>query len=48
MFFVPSKVVAKTARDPDIVEGWFWISEAEAEQYRGIEGFKKLASALAS
>ena len=46
VFFVPSKVVAKKARDPEIVEGWFWISEAEAEQYRGAEGCKRLTSSL--
>jgi hypothetical protein len=46
VFFVPSKVVAQKARDPEIVEGWFWISEAEAEQYRGRLGYRRLASCL--
>jgi hypothetical protein len=46
VFFVPSEVVAVKAHDPEIVEGWFWISEAEAEQYRGREGFKKLKMAV--
>ena len=47
VLFVPSRIVAQKARDPEIVEGWFWISQAEAEQYAGLKGFEKLAKALA-
>jgi hypothetical protein len=46
VFFVPSKVVAEKALDPNIVEGWFWISESEAEQYRGKVGYQRLESSL--
>ncbi len=47
VFFVPSEVVAQKARDPNISAGWFWILEAEAEKYRGLKGYGKLANALA-
>src|ERR1019366_5823530 len=47
VFFVPSKIVAQKARDPNIVEGWFLISEVEAELYRGKAGYKKLKRAIA-
>lgn len=46
VFFVPSKVVAQKAQDPGISEGWFWISEAEAEPYRGARGYRPMASCL--
>ena len=47
VFFVPSKFVAERAHHPDTSEGWFWMSDAEAEQFHGLDGYEKLAKVLA-
>ena len=47
VFFVPSETVAQKGLDPEISESWFWISEVEAEQYEGENGYALLAKALA-
>lgn len=46
ILFVPSKVVARVVNDPAIQDGWFWMPEAEAEQYRGRRGCEKLVRVL--
>ena len=51
VFFVPSKVVAKRIRKEQRKERtrlYFWMDDAKAEEYRGIAGYGKLLTALAT
>jgi hypothetical protein len=48
VFFVPSQTVAKRLRDTQpSQQDWFWMMESEADQFRGMKGYEKLAEALA-
>lgn len=47
IFFVPSKVVAKTLRDAEQSQNeWFWMYEDVAASYCGLTGFQKLKNAI--
>jgi len=46
VFFVPSKIVARTLRKPKNQRDWFWMYDREIEEYRGLAGYKKLKKAL--
>jgi hypothetical protein len=48
VFFVPSKIVAKTLRENDPTEqDWFWIPESKSDACCGAAGFRTLKKAIA-
>jgi len=47
VFFVPSKIVAKTLRNNDQKQTmWFWMDERVAAGYCGLTGFRKFKKAI--
>ncbi len=52
VFFVPSKIVAKTLRENpksqrENGQYWFWMSDDEADKYRGLTGYRQIKEAIA-
>jgi hypothetical protein len=47
VFFVPSKIVAKTLQGKETSYIWFWMPKDGAEIYSGLRGFRNLRKAIA-
>ena len=47
IFFVPSSVVVKRLSEQrESQRDWFWMYDADAQEYRGVKGYEKLAKCL--